>query len=252
MVQIKNDLVGKQFGRLTVLQQVEDYITPNSGKHYAQWLCECSCEEGKTVIVTSNNLISGATKSCGCLKSESTSMFNTQTKHKTNDYDLDSCEYGIGYSSNTHTPFFFDKENYDLIKDFCWNDHIKTNGYHILEAWNTKTKQNIPMTELLGCKGYDHENRNSLDNRRCNLRPATQADNTKNKSRQKNNTSGIAGVGWMKRLNKWRARITIDDTPIYLGIFENKDDAIRARLQAEKQYFGEFAPQKHLFELYNI
>ena len=56
----------------------------------------------------------------------------------------------------------------------------------------------------------------------------------------------------MKRLNKWRARITIDDTPIYLGIFENKDDAIRARLQAEKQYFGEFAPQKHLFELYNI
>lgn len=252
MVQVKNNLIGRQFGRLTVLQQIEDYITPSNGKHQARWLCECNCEEGKITIVTGNNLISGKIQSCGCLRNETTSAFNTKTKHKVNDYDLESCEYGIGYSSNTLTPFFFDKADYGLIKDLCWEDHIKTSGYHILEAWNPETKQIAPMTELLGCKGYDHENRNPLDNRRCNLRPATQADNAKNKSRQKNNTSGIIGVGWVKRLSKWRARITVDDKPIYLGVFNNKDDAIRTRLKAEKQYFGEFAPQKHLFELYDI
>ena len=34
--------------------------------------------------------------------------------------------------------------------------------------------------------------------------------------------------------------------------FDDIDDAIRARLQAEQDYFGEFAPQRHLFEQYNI
>ena len=34
----------------------------------------------------------------------------------------------------------------------------------------------------------------------------------------------------------------------YLGSFKNKEGAIKARLEAEAKYFGEFAPQKHLFE----
>ena len=39
---------------------------------------------------------------------------------------------------------------------------------------------------------------------------------------------------------------------MFLGHFDNKDDAIRARLNAEVKYFGEFAPQKHLYEQYGI
>ena len=38
----------------------------------------------------------------------------------------------------------------------------------------------------------------------------------------------------------------------YLGSFSNKDDAIKARLNAEAKYFGKFAPQRHLFEQYGI
>lgn len=38
----------------------------------------------------------------------------------------------------------------------------------------------------------------------------------------------------------------------YLGSFKNKEGAIKARLEAEAKYFGEFAPQKHLFEQYGI
>lgn len=33
---------------------------------------------------------------------------------------------------------------------------------------------------------------------------------------------------------------------IHLGYFDNKDDAIKARLYAEQKYFKEFALQKHL------
>ena len=43
MVKVKKDLTGMVFGRLTVLQQAEDYIAPN-GRHSTQWLCECSTE----------------------------------------------------------------------------------------------------------------------------------------------------------------------------------------------------------------
>ena len=39
---------------------------------------------------------------------------------------------------------------------------------------------------------------------------------------------------------------------IYLGVFVNKEDAIKTRLNAEQKYFGEFAPQQHLYEQYNI
>ena len=50
----------------------------------------------------------------------------------------------------------------------------------------------------------------------------------------------------------WRVYISIDKKSINLGSFANKDDAIKARLKAEAKYYGEFAPQIHLFEQYGI
>lgn len=55
--------------RLTVIKRTEDYITP-SGKHYVQWLCECSCSDKNIIIVESKHLRYGHTKSCGCIKQE--------------------------------------------------------------------------------------------------------------------------------------------------------------------------------------
>lgn len=37
-----------------------------------------------------------------------------------------------------------------------------------------------------------------------------------------------------------------------LGSFDDKNNAIFARLQAEAKYYKDFAPQKHLFSKYNI
>ena len=251
MVKVKEDLTGRQFGRLIVICQAEDYIQPSNGKHRAQWLCECSCEEHNQVVVAANNLKSGKVNSCGCIRKELVTEFNQETKKKYNKYDL-SGEFGIGWTSNTNEEFYFDIEDYDQIKDCCWNEHIKTNGYHVLETYDDKTNKVISMMHILGFKGYDHKNRNTLDNRKENLRPATQHENVMNKGLQKNNVSGVTGVGWIKKLQKWRARITYNEKEIYLGLFANKDDAIKARLEAEKEYFGEFAPQQHLFKQYNI
>ena len=58
------NLTGQRFGRLTVIKEVEKYISPQ-GNAFTQWLCVCDC--GNETVVTTRNLTSGYTKSCGCL-----------------------------------------------------------------------------------------------------------------------------------------------------------------------------------------
>ena len=108
------------------------------------------------------------------------------------------------------------------------------------------------MHYLLGCKGYDHADRNALNNRKSNLRFATKSENARNQSVSKRNTSGVIGVGYYKPGDKWRAYIEYNNQFISLGYYVDKEDAIKARLEAEQKYFGEFAPQKHLYCEYGI
>ena len=94
---------------------------------------------------------------------------------------------------------------------------------------------------IAGCKGADHVNRNGLDNRRINLRPATYAQNGANRALLRNNTSGYKGVHWDRRGRKWRAQIKVNDRSRYLGLFTDPVDAARAYNRAAMEAFGEFA-----------
>lgn len=82
----------------------------------------------------------------------------------------------------------------------------------------------------------DHKNRVRSDNRICNLRPATKAENNQNCSMRRDNTSGHVGVYWYKRDKKWRAKIQINRKTTQLGRFTNLEDAIAARKAAELKY----------------
>lgn len=250
MARTRGDLTGQIFGRLTVLSPAEDYIQPN-GRHRTQWLCECSCNEHNKIIVITDHLKSGNTQSCGCLRREisADSMFNLVKKF--NQYNL-SGDYGIGWTSNTNKEFYFDLEDYDKIKDYCWCEHVDNTGYHSLEAWDTTLKRLVKMHHIIADKYYDHIDRNPLNNKKANLRKATSTENARNKSKYKNNTSGFIGVGWNKGHMKWYSDIKVNKKSKHLGYFNNKEDAIIARLEAEAKYYGEFAPQQHLFEQYNI
>jgi AP2 domain len=88
-------------------------------------------------------------------------------------------------------------------------------------------------------KSPDHVNRNGLDNRRENLRPATPSQQGANRDRYSNNTSGYKGV--RQERGKWRARICLRGKLDHLGYFEVKEDAARAYNKAALEYFGEFA-----------
>ena len=63
----KNDLTGKQFGRLKVLCLDEDY-SKKKGKNVRYWKCLCEC--GTEISVRTSSLKNGNTKSCGCLHKE--------------------------------------------------------------------------------------------------------------------------------------------------------------------------------------
>lgn len=250
MVKVKKDLTGQFFGRLTVVQQVEDYIAPG-GRHMDQWLCECSCEEQNRIIVKGVNLRNGNTKSCGCFRRERITRMNKAIPRETNSYDL-SGEYGVGWTINTKRPFYFDLEDYDKIKKYYWYERICDDGYHRLHAYISETGQEKTMAQIIMGNFYDHEDRNPLNNRKCNLRPSDKFQNAQNHNKQKNNTSGFIGVGWHKMSQKWYAEIQVEHKDIWLGLYNSKEDAIRVRLQAEAKYFGKFAPQKHLFKQYKI
>lgn len=170
-----------------------------------------------------------------------------QNKKKYNNYNL-SGEYGIGYTTKNE-PFYFDLEDYELIKNYCWYYNDK---HYVVSCCNHKQ---IAMHILLTNHKYkrvDHQNRITWDNRKENLREATVSQNAYNTNLSTKNTSGIKGVYWRKRDKVWQAAIGVDGKQIWLGQFKNKEEAIIARLKAELKYCGEFAPQKDLFKQYGI
>lgn len=243
MVKVKEDLTGREFGKLRVIRQAEDYIHSN-GSHRSQWLCECECEKDKFVIVHGDDLKSGKVVSCGCKKRENAKRLSEKNK-KLNLYKvLEECV--VGKYSNCDDVFVFDLQDFELIKRYTWFKNPC--GYP--EA-NIDGKH-MRMHQLLGFTKHDHINRNKSDNRRENLRPASYSENKYNSPIRSDNNSGVIGVGWVKETSNWRARIQYEGSAIYLGRFDNKEDAIRARLLGEIKYFGEFAPQQHLFGKYGI
>lgn len=85
-------------------------------------------------------------------------------------------------------------------------------------------------------KMIDHINGCGTDNRIENLRVVCSSESAKNKPLQKTNKSGFHGVNWHISAKKWQARINSNGVRIDLGRFDCLDDAVKARLDAEKLY----------------
>lgn len=82
----------------------------------------------------------------------------------------------------------------------------------------------------------DHINGNRSDNRFCNLRIVSNAENAQNiGGPQRNNKSGYLGVSWHKLSNKWQAQIAVNGCSRHLGLFEQKEDAYLAYLSAKTE-----------------
>lgn len=75
----------------------------------------------------------------------------------------------------------------------------------------------------------DHFDGDSLNNKISNLRPTTQSINSKNQKLRSTNLSGLHGVRWYSRYNKWHVEGTYNSVKYHLGYYYSFFDAICAR-----------------------
>jgi hypothetical protein len=100
-------------------------------------------------------------------------------------------------------------------------------------AWLLKTGE-WPSKEI------DHANGIRTDNRWCNLRQATDAQNVRNSGARSTNKLGIKGVRYHPKDKRFHARITHEGIRIYLGAFATPDEASEAYKAAARRLHGEF------------
>ena len=158
---------------------------------------------------------------------------------KYNTYDL-SGEYGIGFTDKGE-QFYFDLEDYDKIKDYKWS--IDEDGY-VRTTWDKQHKKSVHILfhrlvmdvldnrDFFNCQ-IDHIEHNKYDNRKSKLRICTFEENIKNQPSYRKDGSK---VGVRLYYGTWIADIKVDGKPIQLGKFDTYEQAVDARIKAEKEY----------------
>lgn len=143
-----------------------------------------------------------------------------------------------------------DTTDWDLIRQYRWHAAASKSGLWYVRTnaprSSGKPHRAFSMHHLLlpDAIQVDHRDGDGLNNRRSNLRPSTQALNNFNRRQASVRSSRYHGVSWHKQIGRWRARIQVNGTQIFLGTFSSEAEAYAVRLQAEAQYHPDF-PRYH-------
>lgn len=137
-----------------------------------------------------------------------------------------------------------DEGDYAYLSQFKWevihNDYARRTGR---KAFNEPPSVLMHREILNAGKGekIDHINRIRTDNRRCNLRFASDELNARNRNRNKNNTSGRPGI--RPHGDRWTAFISVgprgESKQVHLGVFDTFAEAVASRVTAERLLWGE-------------
>ena len=156
-------------------------------------------------------------------------------------YEINSKKYG-------RIEVLLDDEDYERIIKEGIVLHLKydktINWFYIQFHIKDKTKKDGRTTIGLhrwimnSPKGMqvDHINRNTLDNRKCNLKICTQLENANNKGFYKNNKSGHKGVYFIQSQNYWIAELKLNKICYRSKQYKTKEEAIIGRKILEEKY----------------
>jgi hypothetical protein len=143
--------------------------------------------------------------------------------------------------TNKHgVPFQIDDEDFEAASHYGWwiasRGGYPTTNIKVQGRW----MQCLLHVFLLGKPPeglqWDHRDRDPLNNCRENLRLVSRAVNMRNRNLNANNTSGVTGV--YRFGCYWQAWIHADER-VYLGTFTSFDDAVKVRLEAERELWGD-------------
>lgn len=128
---------------------------------------------------------------------------------------------------------------------FAKYNHTNDEYYVVASVYHPELQQTRPiflhqfLTNANG-KDVDHENNDTLDNRKSNLRVVVESNNSKNrKGRNKNNKSGYRNVSLIK--DKWVVQLQINGKNKKLGSFDDVHEAGKFAEEMRQKYYGEFA-----------
>lgn len=207
--------VGDEFECFTIVHEVEQRY----GKRY--FLCKCYCGNEKVVQLT--NLRQGGVRTCG-------TCFNGKKLTQS------LLRKAVWYCA--HTGLFWRKHS--VVKKHVGNEvgHVNAQGYITFSIGNKRhlahrlawlyTHGYMPENEI------DHKNREKTDNRIVNLREVSRQCNARNIGASVLNKSGVKGVVWYDRKNKWIVSICSNGKNKHLGYYKDFTNAVAARLAGEQ------------------
>ena len=225
----------------------------NEGKSPFSWryICECSCPDNIIRSVSRKSLVAGKSKSCGCLNKEKT-IEMLKARSKTNIIEEFSDFIRVYFFNAKDWYTDIDTEDYDKIKRHCWSldkyttrdlfyavTRVKAGEVGVCGKKNVRMHQIILPTE----EGFvpEHKDGNGLNNRKSNLRPATNSQNMMNTKLRKDNSSGHKGISWDTHKKKWHSYLDVGGKRIFSKYFIDKNKAVNARKEAEEKYHKEYS-----------
>ena len=236
------DFIGMTFGHWKVL----GYDKERSTSKRKYWICQCNCELGTIKSVRADGL-RNSSSSCVCHNKKQTKKI-TKARKTTNTYDLTG-EYGIGYTENGD-KFYFDLEDYDLIKDYKWNiNKLRTNCVQA-NINHTTVKMHRLILGINKGEIVDHINRDETDNRKENLRVCSYSENNRNTLNPSNNTSGHKGIHESKSGYRYEAYISDKNGKrirkmFYFSTYNGKENAYKCACEwyenMDREISGEFS-----------
>ena len=246
----------------TVIESVVEEIIP-IGSEYGYWrtiskpfvkrvgktkprnrkfvLCRClKCNSEKEVRL--EDIKSGKSTKCrSCNNSERkyTNEFN-KINEKVSEIIVTDIESG------EKLVFTFDTEFYDEVSEKYWGVRKSGSLIYLRSSDRKNESERVSLHRLVYSLKHnmtvdeldiiDHIDRNTMNNLSCNLNMVSHLENSQNTTLRKDNSSGVKGVYWDKTREKWIAEIQYNKKKMRIGAYINKEDAIKARQEAEKKY----------------
>lgn len=198
-------LVGQRFGKLVVIEQAE-----SSAAGQRRWVCQCDC--GNRRVVLGTNLKRGTTASCGCKK------YNDLTGRHIG--RLTVIERSDRYGTRGKR------------KTWLWKCRCDC-GEITYKATDTLTNSAVSM-----CGRCAELYATAKAREKAGFNGGTQLSKIKDINSQSKNLSGVRGVYFDSKSNRYRARIKFQGKLYNLGSYTNLEDAVKARKLGEEEYFG--------------
>lgn len=234
----KVKMIGKRFGRLLVIEE-------NGKASDGSYLYKCKCDCGNIHTANGCKLRDGSVKSCGCLQKE----LLAQRSKKTIKWEMIDEKTVKGTTNNlSGIDFYIDYEDFIKCKDICWSAQYseKSHTYYIHGKTSYKGQCEYLHRFILGLSKeddveVDHKDHDGTNNTKNNLRVGARTQNAMNMAKFSITKSGYHGVCWNKKIGKWAVEIWENKNRRYLGFYSDLNEAIKARKDAEEEYFKDWS-----------